>query len=586
MSQTTGRQFRTILIVDTVESTQILQRNELSFIQRYRETIDYLEKQLGRNRSGRVVKRLGDGAQLDFLHVTDAVDTAFALRRWNTRQNEADPKEDQISLRIAIHYGAVYDFDGDIDGQPVLIATRMLELANPDEVVVSAEARVHMTAYLDADVTDLGDRYVKHIEQPIRTFRLGPSTPQNLIQPTNEAADLRPTIAVIPFETVNVETDNVMLGQIIANELIGALSQSRDLNVISRLSTTAFHGRNSSLHTISTHLKTDYVLSGIYQAVNNEIILRAELADCRSEEVLWSDRLQIKAMDLLTDQEQLIDQLIEAVASAVISRELERSRTEPLPTLKNYTLLLGAISLMHRLSRGDFQQSREMLETIIGRATRQAIPRAWLAKWHVLRVEQGWSDNPEHDTQLALENTQRALDTDPRCSLALTVDGLVHTNRLKQFDIADERYQNAIEINPNESLAWLLRGTLHAFIGEGEKAVSETQRALRLSPLDPHRYFYESLSATAFLAAHRYDDALEMANRSLRLNRTHTSTLRVIIISQWSLGRFDEARTTASQLLELEPHLTIKGYRARSPSADFDTGQHWSRALHDSGIPE
>lgn len=586
MSHSAGRQSRTIFIVDTVESTQILQRDELSFVNRYRATIRYLEQLLEKNRCGRVVKRLGDGAQLDFLNVTDAVDTAFALRRWNKRQNESDPENNQISLRIAIHYGSVYEFEGDIDGQPVMIATRLLELANPDEVVVSAQARVHMTAYLDADVTDLGDRYVKHVETPIRTFRLGPPTPQNLIQSSNEAADLRPTIAVIPFDTVNVETDNVMLGQIIANELIAALSQSRDLNVISRLSTTAFHGRNSSLHTISTHLKTDYVLSGIYQAVNHEIILRAELADCRSEDVIWSDRIQIKAADLLTDQEQLIDQLISAVATAVISRELEKSRTEPLPTLKNYTLLLGAINLMHRLSFGDFQQSREMLETIINRATRQAIPRAWLAKWHVLRVEQGWSDDPGRDTQLALENTQRALDTDPKCALALAVDGLVHTNRLKQFDVADERYQLAIEVNPNESLAWLLRGTLHAFIGEGDNAVTETQRALRLSPLDPHRYFYESLSATAFLSAQRYDEALDMANKSLRLNRTHTSTLRVITIAQWSLGNYEEARSSASHLLKLEPQLTIKGYLERSPSAGFATGKHWSKALLDSGIPE
>lgn len=586
MTESTGRQTRTILIVDTVESTQILQKDEQSFVERYRMTITFLEELLDKNRKGRVVKRLGDGAQLDFVNVTDAIDTAFSLRRWNEKQNRLEADDMAISLRMSIHYGTISEKDGDIDGQPVMIATRMLELANPDEVVLSAEARAHMTAYLDADITDLGDRYVKHVDSPIRTFRLGPPSSKNLIQSSNEAADLRPTIAVIPFDTVNVETDNVMLGQIIANELISALSQSRDLNVISRLSTTAFHGRNASLHTISTHLKADYVLSGIYQAINSKIILRAELADCRSTDVVWSDRLQIPAIDLLSDQESLINQLISGVASAVINRELEKSRFEPLPTLKNYTLLLAAINLMHRLSSRDFEQSREMLETIISRATRQAIPRAWLAKWHVLRVEQGWSTDTDLDTKLALENTQRALDTDPHCSLALSVDGFVHTNRLKQFDVAEQRYQLAIEVNPNESLAWLLRGTLRAFMGQGEQAVSDTQRALRLSPLDLHRYFYESLSATAYLSANQYEQALDMANQSLRLNRTHTSTLRVIVIALWSMGRHEEARKTAQTLLDLEPQLTISDYRLRSASSEFETGSHWSKALRESGIPE
>ena len=79
----------------------------------------------------------------------------------------------------------------------------------------------------------------------------------------------------------------------------------------------------------------------------------------------------------------------------------------------------------------------------------------------------------------------------------------MHTNLLKQLDIGQERYEQALSINPNESLAWLLKGTLHAFKGEGEQAVYGTEHALRLSPLDPLRYFYDSLAATAALSAGR-----------------------------------------------------------------------------------
>jgi tetratricopeptide (TPR) repeat protein len=271
---------------------------------------------------------------------------------------------------------------------------------------------------------------------------------------------------------------------------------------------------------------------------------------------------------------------------AVMTRELQRAQSQPLPTLESYTLLMGAIALMHRLSLQDFDRSRQMLQALTERVPRQPIPWAWFAKWYVLRIQQGWSNDPAMDTQLALDCGRRALDADPQCSLALAMSGFVHTNLLRRLDIAEEQYDLALRVNPNDSLAWLLKGTLHAFKGEGKIAIEHTQRALRLSPLDPHRYFYDSLAATAALSAGQYKRAIDLAKRSLRANRTHTSTFRALAISQWQLGLHDDARKTVSELLRLEPSLTISGYRERHPSSGFETGKIWSSALQGAGVPQ
>jgi adenylate cyclase len=161
----------------------------------------------------------------------------------------------------------------------------------------------------------------------------------------------------------------------------------------------------------------------------------------------------------------------------------------------------------------------------------------------------------------------------------------VHTNLLKQLDVAQQSYELALRANPNDSLGWLLQGTLHAFKGEGKQAITATRRALALSPLDPMRYFYDSLAATAALAARRYDLAVERALRSLRANRTHASTLRALAIAQWELGREDDARKTVAELMKIEPTLTIRNYLERSPSSAYETGTIWSRALHGAGVP-
>ena len=107
-----------------------------------------------------------------------------------------------------------------------------------------------------------------------------------------------------------------------------------------------------------------------------------------------------------------------------------------------------------------------------------------------------------------------------------------------------------------------------------------------MSPLDPHRYYYDTLAATAYLAARKYDLAIRRAQWALAANRLHTSTLRVMTIAQWQLGLTEEARRTATDLMRLEPSLTIREYLKRTPSAGYRTGLEWSNALPHAGVPD
>jgi tetratricopeptide (TPR) repeat protein len=115
--------------------------------------------------------------------------------------------------------------------------------------------------------------------------------------------------------------------------------------------------------------------------------------------------------------------------------------------------------------------------------------------------------------------------------------------------------------------------------------VEYTQHALQLTPLDPQRYFYDSLAGSACIAARKFDRALEYAQRSLRANRMHTSTLRVKAVAEWQLGLHDQARETARQLMTLEPSLTVRGWLERAPSAQFKVGQEFAEVLRQVGVP-
>ena len=579
------RATRTLVFADVVESVRLFEQDEDGTAARWFALVAHVESGILRACGGRLVKSLGDGLLIEFPHVPAAVSAVFAIQHACHRGNVGHPAGSHILLRIGIEVGEVLVVQHDVFGHGVNLAERLSTLAGPGETVVSAHVREQLTPALDADVEDLGECFLKHVQNPVRAYRVGPPGPRPVIEPSAAQGDMRPTVAVVPFSTPDPAPEHRLLGEVLAEEVIRELSRSPDLNVISRLSTAPFRERGVVLAEISAHLSADYVLSGSYVVDGGQVELRAELAEAKSGRIVWTRCARDGVAGVVWGEQELIAHIVADVRAAVSARELQRAQAQARPTLKNYTLLMAAVALMHRLSLRDFEEAHHLLQTLIDRARREALPQAWLAKWYVLRVQQGWSPDPKQDALRALQCTRQALDADPRCSLALAIDGLVYTNLLKRLDVAQERYTLAIETNPNDSLAWLLKGTMHAFMGDGRQAVESTQRALLLSPLDPHRYYYDALAGTACLAAGQYERALRLAHRSLRENRTHTSTLRVAAIAAWRLGFHDEARSTVQKLLKLEPTLTIGGYLERTPAAPFSTGKDWSDALHQAGVP-
>ncbi|MEP7329238.1 MAG: adenylate/guanylate cyclase domain-containing protein [Betaproteobacteria bacterium] len=576
---------RAIMVVDVVESVRLMQDDEQGTVRRWRSFVDHVTTDIVPAHGGRLVKSLGDGLMIEFLRAPSAVDAAFALQRQSSIANEGLAEALRQRLRIGIHVSSLIADHNDVYGHGVNLTARLTTLAGPDEIVISAEVRDQLTPALDADLEDLGDCYLKHVQHPVRAFRVGAPGAYPVIERGNVADDLRATIAVVPFRPRTLQPSDDVLGQLMADEVISVLSQSSEVNVISRLSTTAFKGRAVDLVDVNAHLHAHYVVSGSYHVEGDRVTLKAEMAETRSMQVMWARTLHGSVKGIITGDDPLTSRLVSEACAAMMVRELQRSQGKAPQSLQNHTLLLSSVALMHRISPVAFQRARELLQVLIERAPRLSSPYAWMAKWHVLRVTQGWSEDMQADGKAALENTKRALDRDSMSSLALTVEGQVNTYILKRLDVAERLYSHALEVNPNDSLAWLLKGTLHAFRDEGKEAVRHTRQALRLSPLDPLKYYFDSLAATAALSADQHQRALQLAERSLRLNKVHGSTIRVLIVALWNLGREDQARSRVQELLRLDPEFRVSTFLERSPSAGYSIGKRVAGALKSAGVP-
>jgi tetratricopeptide (TPR) repeat protein len=143
-----------------------------------------------------------------------------------------------------------------------------------------------------------------------------------------------------------------------------------------------------------------------------------------------------------------------------------------------------------------------------------------------------------------------------------------------------------LALNPNAAHAWLIRGNIHASRNEPEAAIEPIERARRLSPFDPYTFFCAFSIAIAHLAARRFEQATEWADRTLHDQPRMVSAMRVKVVANAHLGRLDDARAELSRVLAIDPKLTIAGYRAYARFMAPELLELYVTGLRLAGLPE
>jgi tetratricopeptide (TPR) repeat protein len=144
----------------------------------------------------------------------------------------------------------------------------------------------------------------------------------------------------------------------------------------------------------------------------------------------------------------------------------------------------------------------------------------------------------------------------------------------------------ALALNPNAAHAWLIKGGIHASRNQPEAAIEAIERARRLSPFDPLAFFYAHGTAFAHLAARRFEQAIEWADRALHDQPRTVAGMRAKVVALAHLGHLDAARTELSRVLAIDPKLTIAGFREYAHFAAPEFLELALTGLRLAGLPE
>jgi class 3 adenylate cyclase/TolB-like protein len=168
------RKLAAILVADVVGYSRLAGADEERTLARLRGLRSDLIDPAIAAHHGRIVKRTGDGAIIEFRSVVDAVRCAIEVQNGMVERNAGVPEDRRIDFRVGVHVGdVVEESDGDLMGDGVNIAARLQTVAKPGAICLSEDAYRQVRDRLKESFTDLGEKPLKNIARPVRVFGVG-----------------------------------------------------------------------------------------------------------------------------------------------------------------------------------------------------------------------------------------------------------------------------------------------------------------------------------------------------------------------------------------------------------------------------
>jgi DNA-binding SARP family transcriptional activator/TolB-like protein len=347
-----------------------------------------------------------------------------------------------------------------------------------------------------------------------------PPPPRSTAQRDRRTLRLR----VVPLRTIGEEREDG-LGIGLAEEISAGLSRFRWISCLPATlrpsGTPAGHSGGDSADAADngwSSVEADLILDGTIQRSQSRVRIIVRLVDMRAGgEIVWAARFDRDMTDALALQDELGAAIVAQVDPELMQHEGRRTAATGSDDLTAQDLLLQALPAMYRLERDSFLCARRLLEMSLRADPGSSVAHGWLAYWDLLYVGQGWSDDPVASTAEAARLAERAVMLDPGDARALTLAGHVR-GFLGHPEEATALHERAIALNPNLALAWCFSGLAHSYLGRHEEGLRRITVALRLSPSDPHGFFFDMALIMPHLMRGDYPAAVEAGRRAVEIN--------------------------------------------------------------------
>jgi adenylate cyclase len=574
------RKLAAILAADVVGYSALMGRDEagtLAALKAHRREV--FEPQTQRH-NGRIVKLMGDGVLVEFASVVDAVACALAVQ-----EALAALEDKRITLRIGINLGDVIIDGDDIYGDGVNVAARLEALAAPGGICLSGIAHESLGNRIDVAFGDIGEHQLKNIARPIRVFHWpAEGMTARASPPPALALPEKPSIAILPFDNLSNDPDQVYFAEGIAEDVITELSKFRSLFVIARNSSFAFKGQSLEIKQIGAKLGVRYVLEGSVRRAGKRVRVTAQLIDASEDKHIWAQRYDRDLEDIFAVQDELTHAIVTTIEPQLASSERQRALRKPPESLDAWENYQRGLWHTFQYEVEDRERTLAFFERAIEQDPTFASAYAGLGYALYVYLILGAPTDRETDLKRAFEVSQAAVrldEHDPFAYVALTRGHLLQGQHEAAIAAAD----TAIDLNPNMALAHFGRAHALWHAGRPAEAVTSHDEAMRLSPHDPMMWAYMASKAIALVMLGEMEEAVAFSRKSQQHANAAIFAHLAEISALGHLGRLEDAQDAIRRAKKAKADVSLAFVAKALPITDQACRDIFHQGLHKAGLP-
>jgi serine/threonine protein kinase/tetratricopeptide (TPR) repeat protein len=347
--------------------------------------------------------------------------------------------------------------------------------------------------------------------------------------PQTSVPDGQKSLAILPFRNLSGDPEVSFYEFSLADAVITELARLRSLVVRPSSLIVKYQGQQIDPRDAGREMSVGAVLSASFLRAGDKLRVNAQLLDVDTGALLWSDRIDAAAADIIGVQDTIAQRIVEGLSVELTSDE---------------QVLLAQPTSANAESYEEYLRGRDAMGRFV---------------YHTLASE---------DIDAAIEHFKRAIELDPDFALAHCALGGAYANRVIKtigdavdYDRAEEEFNKGLALDPKNNEARMHMIFIYLWRGERRKAREEVERLRHEAPNDVGVHF---ISSYFYRLDGQYDKALRSLERMLRLNpneRVVVSYNRARIFMYQ--GRYLDALHELERGAAVEPdHPLVKTFRA------------------------
>ncbi len=550
------RRLAAILAADVVGYTALMGNDEVGTLRRLTELREQVLEPLIAEHRGRVVKLMGDGLLVEFSSVVDAVACAVAWQKGVVGREAEGDDDKPLQFRIGINLGDVIVAGDDIHGDGVNIAARLEGLAEPGGTCLSGDAYRQVKGKVDTAFEDLGEQQLKNVAEPVRVYRVATrvfgtvsAKPAGVPLPLPD----KPSIAVLPFDNMSGDPEQEYFSDGITEDIITGLSAFRSLFVIARNSTFTYKGKAVVVTQVARELGVRYVMEGSVRKAGNRVRITAQLIDASNGHHVWAEHYDRELDDVFAVQDEITERVVATVVPALDQAEQERAARKSPDNMDTWDYYQRGLWHMNRRQLSEFPAAREYFRQAIRQAPRSPLGYcglAYLGSREAMIAMHG----PESDLLKGIDEAARtAVALDELDAMGHVVMGWSKM-LMRETLLAIPEFERAVQLNPNHAPSLGGLAMVLTFAGRVDEGIRATETALRLSPRDPDRPFWQMNTAAGLFVTERYETALAELDVVLGQHPRWAFALTLRAANLSALGKLDHASALIERVHEILPN--------------------------------